>query len=303
MKFTIYEWQRHLPLRFTPRSSRREEAPANSRISHPTLFAVQSVQPLAEPKPFQHFDGSTVQRIPRSVSGSQRLLTSSPTRSASAFTLIELLVVIAIAAILAALLLTAGGIMVQKSNIQRAISERDQLETAIDAYHAKYGFYPPSSQATGSPLLNQLYYELIGTYTNFNSSGSPAFETLDESSEIDTNTIVNSFGVSAFMNCKRNGDADNSIPAQTFLPGLKAGEIASNGAVMFIVTAANSDLTYRPMPNVYSLAGRPANPWRYVCPGTNNPNSYDLWVQVFVGNKTNLICNWHKDPLINVQMP
>ena len=191
--------------------------------------------------------------------------------------------------------------MVQKSNIQRAISERDQLVTAIDAYHAKYGFYPPSSQATGNPLLNQLYYELIGT-TMTNYQSGPAFAALDGSSEINTNTIVTSFGVSAFMNCKRDADAENSIPAQTFLPGLKAGEIASNGAVMFIVTAANSDLTYKPMPGVYSLAGRPANPWRYVCPGTNNPNSYDLWVQVFVGNHSNLVCNWAKQPQINVPM-
>lgn len=227
-------------------------------------------------------------------------------KSQAGFTLIELLVVIAIAVILSALLLTAGGIMVQKSNIQRATSERDQLETAIEAYHSKHGYYPPSSQATGSPLVNQLYYELIGTtMTNYPSSSSADFATLDNSSEINTQTIVNAYGVSAFMNCTRNGNSEDSMPAQSFLTGLKPGEIASNGTygVLMIVTAANSDSVYKPMPGVYSMAGRPANPWRYVCPGTNNPNSYDLWVQVFVGNHTNLICNWSKAPQLNVPLP
>ncbi|HEX3625727.1 MAG TPA: type II secretion system protein [Verrucomicrobiae bacterium] len=223
-------------------------------------------------------------------------------KTRTAFTLIELLVVIAIAAILSAMLLTAGGVMMRKSNIQHAISERDQLETAIDAYKAKYGFYPPSS-TTGRDLTNQLYYELIGTtMTNYTPGGPNYFATLDGSSEVKTDAVVTAFGVSAFMNCKRDSDAENSIPAQTFLSGLKSGEIASNGAVFMIVTAANSDDVYKPMPGVYSLAGKPANAWRYICPGTNNPNSYDLWVQVFVGNHTNLICNWAKQPQLDVQL-
>jgi prepilin-type N-terminal cleavage/methylation domain-containing protein len=225
-----------------------------------------------------------------------------------AFTLIELLVVIAIAAILSAMLLTAGGVMVRKSNIQRAMSERDQLETAIEAYHSKYGYYPPSN-ALGNALTNQLYYELLGT-TATNYPSAPAttyFEASDGSSEISAQTVAAAYGVSAFMNCTKNGsaDAENSVPAQMFLSGLKVGEIASNGTpgVLMIVTAANSDSVYVPMPGVYSLAGRHANPWRYICPGTNNPNSYDLWVQVYVGSHSNLICNWVKAPQLNVPLP
>jgi hypothetical protein len=35
------------------------------------------------------------------------------------------------------------------------------------------------------------------------------------------------------------------------------------------------------------------NPWRYnsVSP-VNNPKSYDLWVDILIGGKTNRICNW-----------
>ena len=192
--------------------------------------------------------------------------------------------------------------MANKAVLQRATSERDQLVTAIDTYKAKYGFYPPSN-ATGNALTNQLYYELLGTTMTNNGQGSPnSFVMLDGSSIIAAQTVSGTFGVTAFMNCSKGGGED-SIPATTFLSGLKAGEIASNGAWNIIVTAANSDLIYKPMPGLYSLAGKPANPWRYVCPGTNNPTSYDLWVQVFVGNRSNLICNWSKNPQINVPMP
>ncbi|HEV2452844.1 MAG TPA: prepilin-type N-terminal cleavage/methylation domain-containing protein [Verrucomicrobiae bacterium] len=224
----------------------------------------------------------------------------STSRPVNAFTLIEILVVIAIAVIIAGLLITAGGQVVQKSNINRAISERDQLETAIEAYRAKYGYYPPSN-AFGNALTNQLYYELLGTTANV-ENGVTNFTTLDGGSQISAPAVASTFGVSAFMNCSKGG-GDDSIPAQTFLSGLKAGEIASNGAVNVIVTAANSDVGYSPMPGFHPLAGRQANPWRYVYPGTNNPSSYDLWVQVFVGNKTNLICNWAKQPQLNVPMP
>jgi hypothetical protein len=216
----------------------------------------------------------------------------------------------AIAIIIAGLLITAGAAVVRKSNLNRAMSERDQLEAAIDAYKAKYGYYPPGNAlVNGGGLTNQLFYELLGTQLATNSAASqPGFATLDAGNFVSGPTILNVFGISSFMNCTK-GNGEDSAPGQMFLAGLKAGEIASNtpvgapGPYTFIVTAANSDSVYTPMPGVNSLAGRPANPWRYVCPGTNNPTGYDLWVQIFSGNKTNLICNWAKQPLINVPMP
>jgi hypothetical protein len=45
------------------------------------------------------------------------------------------------------------------------------------------------------------------------------------------------------------------------------------------------------------------NPFRYVYPGVNNPNSYDLWVQLRFGGKTNLVCNWSKTVIINSPLP
>lgn len=264
----------------THRSGRRDDT--NSRFTRRTLNAVHHVQPPAD-----HSPGGRGANRPWGQ---------------GAFTLIELLVVIAIAVVLASLLITAGGALVRKSNLNRAVSERDQLVTAIDAYKARYGYYPPAN-ADGNGLTNQLFYELLGTEPATNSgAGTTGFATLDAGNYISSAAVLSTFGVSRFMNCSK-GSGDDAVPAQSFLSGLKPGEVASNGDWTIIVTAANSDLTYQPMRGVYSLAGRAANPWRYVCPGTNNPGSYDLWVQIFAGNKTNLICNWAKQTEINVPMP
>jgi prepilin-type N-terminal cleavage/methylation domain-containing protein len=224
------------------------------------------------------------------------------TQSFSAFTLIELLAVIAIIAIIAALLMPVGGIIVRKSRIQHAQSERDQIETAIESYHSAYGFYPPDNP--GNALTNQLYYELLGTTT---SDGSD-FTNLDNSHTIQSSTISTVFGVGGFMNCTKSGAGEDASQARNFFPGLKPGQIATNvinnDVVAVIVTAVNSDNpTYQPMPGFVSMAGSPANPWRYLCPGTNNPTSYDLWLQLVVGDKTNLICNWKSQPQINSPLP
>jgi hypothetical protein len=46
------------------------------------------------------------------------------------------------------------------------------------------------------------------------------------------------------------------------------------------------------------------NPWRYNSSNpTNNPGSYDLWVQLSIAGKTNLICNWSKQVQIGSSLP
>jgi hypothetical protein len=59
---------------------------------------------------------------------------------------------------------------------------------------------------------------------------------------------------------------------------------------LLIASVGGPDDTYKPLNNVQGL-----NPWRYNSSHpTNNLNSYDLWVELKIGGKTNLICNWSK---------
>jgi type II secretory pathway pseudopilin PulG len=222
-----------------------------------------------------------------------------------AFTLIELLVIISIIALLAALILPVGGAVKRLAAIQNAQAEMAQLETAIDRYKSTYGFYPPDNANTvnnlAGSLTNQLYFELLGTTNN-----NGVFLTLDSSAEIDVADANNTFGVNGFMNCNKSG-ADESTPqARNFLPDLKPDRIATlytNGpdVVKVLVTSVGGpDPTYHPLgPNTLGI-----NPWRYNSSSpTNNPGSYDLWVQLVISGKTNLICNWNKRVQINAPLP
>ena len=41
------------------------------------------------------------------------------------------------------------------------------------------------------------------------------------------------------------------------------------------------------------------NPWNYVLTNpTNNPGSFDLWMDVSWSGKTNRVCNWSRDPIV-----
>jgi prepilin-type N-terminal cleavage/methylation domain-containing protein len=224
----------------------------------------------------------------------------------SGFTLIELLVVIAIMGTLAALLLPVVGQVRKHQYIYNAQAEMAKLETAIDRYKSAYGFYPPDNQlnpqnpSVPNPLINQLYYELVGTVYNQTNT----YTTLDGSSQLPNTYVSQAFGVGGFLNCtKPNGD-EGTTAAKDFLPDLKPNQIAvisNNVLVTVIITAAGGpDNTYQPLgPNTSGI-----NPWRYNSSNpTNNPGSYDLWIQLSISGKTNLICNWSKSVQIGSPLP
>jgi hypothetical protein len=51
------------------------------------------------------------------------------------------------------------------------------------------------------------------------------------------------------------------------------------------------------LPKASITGNQPVNVIRYVSSSpTNNASTYDLWVDVLVGGKTNRISNWSKDP-------
>jgi prepilin-type N-terminal cleavage/methylation domain-containing protein len=220
-----------------------------------------------------------------------------------AFTLVELLVVISIIGVLAALLLPVAGVVKRNSMIHTAQAEMAQLETAIDRYKSAYGFYPPDNP--GNLLINQLYYELGGTTNIALPAAAPDYQSLDNASvQLTSGQVSAAFGVGSFINCSKPGADESSPQARDFLPDLKPDQIGaattpSGVAITNLVTSVGGpDATYKP------LGQQDVNPWRYNSSSpANNRGSYDLWVQLSIGEKTNLICNWNDQVQINNPLP
>jgi prepilin-type N-terminal cleavage/methylation domain-containing protein len=229
-----------------------------------------------------------------------------------AFTLIELLTVIAIIGVIAGFVLVVAGPVKKKQYIFNTQAQMAQLETAIDRYKAAYGFYPPDNQLTpvANPMINQLYYELTGT-TNLDVN-SPKYQSLnDPTLPILTggtagSDVEKAFGVGGFMNCSKPAGGEDVAAARNFLPDLRPNQIGTNtvggvgGVVVTLLVSSigGPDATYLP------LAGSDVNPWRYNSSNpTNNPGSYELWIQLSIGRQTNLICNWTKQVQINSPLP
>jgi prepilin-type N-terminal cleavage/methylation domain-containing protein len=215
-----------------------------------------------------------------------------------AFTLIELLVVISIIAVLAAFTIPVMRTVKIRQYESHAQAEMGQIETAIESYKAAHGFYPPDSANT---LVNQLYYELEGTV--FDPTNS-LYTTLDGSAQITANNVPLAFsGVNGFLNCSKPGSGEDSPAGKNFLPGLKPGQYGSftNGGNNFLITVLTTSVSG---PDQDGLVAGGFNPWRYNSSSpTNDPGSYDLYVQLHIGGKTYLICNWSKRVQINNPLP
>ncbi len=196
-------------------------------------------------------------------------------RDAAAFSLIEMLVVIAIIAILTALIIGLTQNSAEKKVRSRVEAELAQLETVIDHYKEKQGFYPPSNPDPGESQLNPLYYELVGTV----HLPAGSYQPLNDPAAVISPAVVKStFGVDGFIN---SGGVPQEV--KNYFPNLKESQTKAlpSGAKLLVVPADG------PAPN------EEFNPWHYnaVAP-THNPNTYDLWAVVVLGNKTITIGNW-----------
>jgi len=222
---------------------------------------------------------------------SSRVMDRGTFRTISAFTLVELLAVIAIIGVLAGFLLVVTGGVQHTKYINTATAEMGKIEAALDNYKAAHGTYPPAGT---NVLINPLYYELVGTTNN-----NGIFTTLDGAAD----GYPLGFGLSGFINCNKLGSGgDDSAQARDFLLDLKANQLGNitnsvSTNYFLVVSVGGPDVGYAPA----GIQG--ANPWRYAYPGTNNPNSYDLWAQLVINRKTNLVCNWSSKVQINAPYP
>jgi prepilin-type N-terminal cleavage/methylation domain-containing protein len=211
-----------------------------------------------------------------------------------AFTLVELLTVIAVIGIIAALIFPAARAAQRLAIVHSAQAQMAQLQAALDRYKSVYGFYPPGSARA---LTNQLYFELEGTFLTNNNT---AYMTLDRLATIPTNAVSSVFGagVGGFMNCNKLGAPEDAPHAENFLTELNTNQfsvvtVAGTAVSLLVTPVGGPDSSYTP------LGLLDVNPWRYVYPGTNNPGSYDLWIQLSIAGKSNLVCNWTKTVQIN----
>jgi hypothetical protein len=128
------------------------------------------------------------------------------------------------------------------------------------------------------------------------------FVTLDGSSAIPAASVSAAFGAGGFVNCTK-GTGEDAATARNFLPSLNPNRIyypVTNNTVpttVLVTSVGGPDGKYQPL-NAPGL-----NPFRYKYPGDNNPNAYDLWVQLVISGKTNLICNWSRSVQINRPLP
>ena len=226
-------------------------------------------------------------RAPRNALNSQ-LSTLNHLR---AFTLIELLVVMAVISLLAAMVIPITGAVSRNKLRARAKTELANITLAIETYKTKLGHYPPDNPGPRVLFINQLYFELLGT-----TNDGTFYRTLDQSAQVRIADVPTLFGpsVSGFVNCSRPGAGDESRRATPFLKALKPGQYADVSNTRILTTSVPPPPPY-PFPSDQTI-----NPIRYNSSSpTNNPNSYDLWVDILIAGKTNRICNWSKEPLIN----
>ena len=224
-----------------------------------------------------------------------------PRTRATAFTLIELIVVIAIIGILASLVLPVVGAVNKKKQISLAQTQLKDIESAIDGYKTKLGFYPPDN--TNNFAQNQLYFELLGTINDGVGKPAPTMWTnLDGSAQIGTGTTPNiftTFSVQGIANTSTRLHSDDSgTAASTFLNNLTPNQIGlldlANPNIKILVCSVPW-----PFDRTAIISGNPAlNPWRYNSSHpTNNTASYDLWVDLVIRGKTNRVSTWSTQPI------
>src|SRR5688572_23651521 len=223
----------------------------------------------------------------------------SHSKRARAFTLIELLVTIAIIGVLAALVLPLSGIASAKMRIARVKAELHRYVNAIETYKLETGEYPPDhgsmAKTSGDnkdlyhtrAAFNPLFYELSGAVYN-----NQEFVTVSEEEKVVPNNLGLIFGRTGIRNSARN-KFDIDYKGFTFKEGQFAELAPTNG----LPAGADIEVLRVPVPGPFNLIGtveKKINPWFYDASSTNrhNKTSFDLWAEIVVQGKTNIIGNW-----------
>ncbi|MGA1013520.1 MAG: type II secretion system protein [Limisphaerales bacterium] len=236
------------------------------------------------------------------------------------FTLIELLVVISVIGILASLIVGVSGVATSKARISQTQALLNKIGTAIDTYHADFGSFPPDARFPGgasNTATNQLFYELTGSVAQSDGSYLPT----GGGQSLRSQDIQRVFGVKGFQNVSLNqGDSRGYLSLSDPQIGLLAvqPEIKVITApipwplVDFPAGAAYQDVLGRdiPMASLRPIKSddpnlKRLNPWHYRSSGLDrfNQQSYDLWLDLPIGNKVYRINNWSQQPKVYEALP
>ncbi len=221
-----------------------------------------------------------------------------------AFTLIELLVVIAIIALLAGLVLGGASIASARMRTTRAQAELGALTTAIDAYKAKKGYYPPCNVSNNVVVTTKssLFYELTGVISALTNNNT-SFHSQVSQENLTSLQVQFFFGTGGILN-----SSPDATEIQNFFTSMRKDQYGS----ILINPNQNPGPTYSVMTlSVHGPKDLTAgvtgsqifNFWHYVSPNDvrppqHNPDTYDLWTDILIAGKTNRISNWSKEPQI-----
>jgi prepilin-type N-terminal cleavage/methylation domain-containing protein len=193
--------------------------------------------------------------------------------TSGAFTLIEMIVVITIIGLLAALLIGVYPYAHEKKIRGRVHVELKAIETIIESYKEKKGFFPPDNVVRSDRPA--LYYELT-------ASDLPAVPSLRAQAQ--------TLGITNIVNL-------GSEDSQNFYKNVRQSQIAqidSNGQILSPDAPQASGLQFLAVRTRAADDGIFAF-WNYDAHTDNRHNheSFDLWVDVKIGGKTVRIGNWN----------
>jgi prepilin-type N-terminal cleavage/methylation domain-containing protein len=218
-------------------------------------------------------------------------------RRALGFTLVELLTVIAIISLMAGLLVGLAPAASRKMKESRIEAELAQLVSAIEAFKAEVGYYPPDSPRVPSAgvtnyAVNQLFYELTGTVvTNAQNANAARYSTANGLSTLSVNDIYAIFQPNrGFVNVSEDRKA-----VKNFLPSLREKqyrEVTALGRTFYLLVVP-MDLSKGAPPAAAGLQPAQVNPWRYNSSAPlHNPGRFDLWAEVYFGKQKRVFGNW-----------
>ena len=139
----------------------------------------------------------------------------------------------------------------------------------------------------------------MGTTANIVNGTLSSYQTLDGSALLAVANFPAAFGnntaVTGFVNCSKPGAGDDSPNAVKFLQGLKAAQFL---AVTVPVTSTVLGSLVGGVPVFTGPTGE-ITPYGYSSSNPqHNRKSFDLWIDIVTGGKTNRISNWSEKPIV-----